>query len=244
MNTTPTVSARVESSRLALVTGASRGIGLEVCRQLARRGLRVLLTARDEDRGRRAAERLRQEGLDVQFHGLDVIDAGGIQAAAAFAERKLGGVDVLVNNAGVYPDEGVPGLTVDFETVRRAMEVNTYGPLRLCQTMIPGMRRRGYGRIVNVSSGLGALSNMGGGTLAYRLSKVSLNALTVILADEVRGTGILINAMCPGWVRTEMGGPNAPRSIEQGADTIIFLATLPAGGPSGGFFRDRKRISW
>lgn len=244
VNTTPIVSARAESSHVALVTGANRGIGFEVCRQLARRGLRVLLTAREEDRGRRAAERLRQEGLDVHFHRLDVTDEDSVHRTAAFAEKEWGGVDVLVNNAGVYPDEGVPGLTIDLETVRRTMEVNAYGPLRLCQTVIPRMRRHRYGRIVNVSSGLGAFDDMGGGTLAYRLSKVSLNALTRILADEVRGTGILINAMCPGWVRTDMGGRNAPRSVEQGADTVVFLSTLPDSGPSGGFFRDRKPIPW
>lgn len=238
------MAARAQSPRLALVTGANRGIGFEACRQLAQHGLRVLVTARDEGRGRRAAEGLRKEGLDVHFHRLNVTDTGSIETAMAFAEGELGGVDVLVNNAGVYPDEGVPGLSIDLETVRRTMEVNSYGPLRLCQAVIPRMRRRRYGRIVNVSSGLGALGNMGGGTLAYRLSKVSLNALTVILADEVRGTGVLINAMCPGWVRTEMGGPNAPRSVEQGADTVVFLATLPDGGPSGGFFRDRKPIPW
>ena len=124
------------------------------------------------------------------------------------------------------------------------MEVNAFGPLRLCQLMIPLMRVRRYGRIVNVSSGAGAFSEMTGGTLAYRVSKVSLNAIPRILADEVRGTRILINAMCPGWVRTEMGGRNAPRSVEEGADTAVFLATLPSGGPTGGFFRDRKPIPW
>ena len=238
------MAARAQSPRLALVTGANRGIGFEACRQLAQHGLRVLLTARDEGRGRRAAEGLRKEGWDVHFHRLNVTDTASIETALAFAEGELGGVDVLVNNAGVYLDEGVPGLSIDLETVRRTMDVNSYGPLRLCQAVIPRMRRRRYGRIVNVSSGLGALASMGGGTLAYRLSKVSLNALTVILADEVRGSGILINAMCPGWVRTEMGGRNAPRSVEQGAETVVFLATLPDGGPSGVFFRDRNPIPW
>ena len=238
------MSARTGSPRLALVTGANRGIGFEVCRQLAGHSLRVLLTARDERKGHQAAERLRKGGLDVHFHRLDVTDAESIERAAAFAESEFGGVDVLVNNAGIYPDEGVPGLSIDLESVRRTMEVNTYGPLCLCQVVIPQMRRRKYGRIVNVSSGAGALSEMTGRTLAYRVSKASLNAITRILAYEVRGTGILINAMSPGWVRTEMGGRNAPRSVEEGADTAIFLATLPEGGPTGGFFQDRKPIPW
>ncbi len=202
------------------------------------------MTARDARKGQPAAERLRTDGLSVHFHQLDVTDAESLRRAVAFGEGEFGGVDMLVNNAGVYPDEDVPGLSIDLDTVRRTMEVNAYGPLRLCQMMIPLMRARRYGRIVNVSSGAGAFGEMTGGTLAYRLSKVSLNAITRILADEVRGTGILINAMCPGWVRTEMGGRNAPRSVEEGADTAVFLATLPASGPTGGFFRDRKPIPW
>jgi NAD(P)-dependent dehydrogenase (short-subunit alcohol dehydrogenase family) len=238
------MSTRPGSQRLALVTGGNRGIGFEICRQLAGHGLRVLLTARDEHKGRLAAERLRKEGLEVHFHRLDVADADSIESVGAFVESEFGGLDVLVNNAGIYPDEDVPGLSIDLETVRRTMEVNVYGPLRLCQVVIPRMRRRKYGRIVNVSSGAGALSEMRGRTLAYRVSKASLNAITRILADEVRGTGILINAMSPGWVRTEMGGRNAPRSVEEGADTVIFLATLPDGGPTGGFFQDRKPIPW
>lgn len=239
-----TMSPRAESPRTALVTGANRGIGLEICRQLARHGSRVLMTARDARKGQQAAERLRTDGLGVHFHQLDVTDAESLRRVVSFGEGEFGGVDILVNNAGVYPDEDVPGLSIDLDTVRRTMEVNAYGPLRLCQLMIPLMRARRYGRIVNVSSGAGAFSEMTGGTLAYRVSKVSLNAITRILADEVRGTGILINAMCPGWVRTEMGGRNAPRSVEEGADTAVFLATLPAGGPTGGFFRDRKPIPW
>ncbi len=236
--------SRKEPQRLGLVTGANRGIGFEICRQLAGRGIRVLLTARDERRGRQAATRLTRDGLDVQFRQLDVTDEDSVRRLVGVVEAEFGGIDILVNNAGVYPDEGVPGLTIDLDTVRRTLEVNAYGPLRLCQALVPLMRRRRYGRIVNVSSGAGSLTEMGGGTLAYRVSKVSLNAITRILADEVRGSGILINAMCPGWVRTEMGGLHAPRSVEDGADTAIFLATLPDTGPTGGFFRDRKPIPW
>lgn len=236
--------SRKEPKRVALVTGANRGIGFEICRQLAGRGIRVLLTARDERKGHEAAALIAQDGLDVQFRQLDVTDDGSVRRLVAFVEAEFGGVDILVNNAGIYPDEGVPGLTIDLDTVRRTMEVNAFGPLRLCQALVPLMRRRRYGRVVNVSSALGSLAEMGGGTLAYRMSKASLNAITRILADEVRGSGILINAMCPGWVRTEMGGRHAPRSVEDGADTAIFLATLPDNGPTGGLFRDRKPIPW
>jgi NAD(P)-dependent dehydrogenase (short-subunit alcohol dehydrogenase family) len=231
-------------SRLALVTGANRGIGFEICRQLAHRGIRVLLTARDERKGQEAAARLRQDGLDVQFHQLDVTDPESVRRLTGAVAAGRGAADILVNNAAVYPDEDTPGLTIDLDTVRQTMEVNAYGPLRLCQALIPLMRRRRYGRVVNVSSGAGSLAEMTGGTLAYRVSKATLNAITRILADEVRGSGILINAMCPGWVRTEMGGRSAPRSVEEGADTAVFLATLPADGPTGGFFRDRKPIPW
>lgn len=232
------------SQRSALVTGANRGIGFEICRQLAQREIRVILTARDERKGQQAAGRLQKEGLAVQFHQLDVTNEKDIHRLVAFVDSEFGGVEVLVNNAGIYPDEGVSGLKIGLETVRTTMEVNAYGPLRVCQLLIPLMRRRRYGRIVNVSSGSGQLSTMTGTTLAYRISKVSLNAITRVLADEVRGTGILINALCPGWVRTEMGGRSAPRSVEEGADTAIYLATLPANGPTGGFFRDRKPIPW
>ncbi len=226
------------------MTGANRGIGFQICRQLARRGIRVLLTARDERKGRLVVTRLQQEELAVQFHQLDVADAASVHTVVKFVEAEFGGVDSLVNNAAIYLDGGVPGLKIDLATVRATMEVNTYGPLLLCQALIPLMRRRRYGRIVNVSSGAGSLTDMTGGTLAYRLSKVSLNAITRILADETRGSGILINAMCPGWVRTEMGGRHAPRSVEEGANSAIFLATLPDNGPTGGFFRDRKPIPW
>ncbi len=238
------MSSQGQPHRIALVTGANRGIGVEICRQLARRGIRVLLTARDERKGRLAVTRLQQEERAVQFHQLDVADAASVHTVVKFVEAEFGGVDILVNNAAIYLDGGVPGLKIDLATVRETMEVNTYGPLLRCQALIPLMRRRRYGRIVNISSGGGSLTDMTGGTLAYRLSKTSLNAVTRILADETRGSGIFINAMCPGWVRTEMGGRHAPRSVEEGANSAIFLATLPDNGPTGGFLRDRKPIPW
>jgi len=234
---------------IAVVTGANRGLGLETCRQLAVRGYRVLLTSRDAAAGGAVVEDLRREGLQVEYHPLDVTDADSIAALARDIERDYGGLDVLVNNAGVFLDPiGSDDASVDsvfqadVTTVRASMETNLYGPLQLCQQLIPLMA--GNGRVVNLSSGMGQLSEMNGCCPGYRMSKTAINALTRIFADELKGTNIKVNSVCPGWVRTDMGGPDATRSVEQGADTIVWLATLPDDGPSGGFFRDRQPIPW
>lgn len=231
---------------LAIVTGASRGLGLETARRLAALGYRVLLTARRAAEGQAAADALAAQGLAVRFHVLDVTDEASIQALAA-SVRALGRLEVLVNNAGIFPDPA-PGsaensvFRASLEAVRRGMETNALGPLRLCQVLIPLMQ--GRGRVVNVSSGMGQLDDMNGGSPGYRLSKVALNALTRIVADELRGTGIKVNAVCPGWVRTAMGGAEAPLSVDEGAEGIVWAATLPDDGPSGGFFRQGQPIAW
>lgn len=238
-------------TRTALVSGANRGIGFEIVRQLARLGVLAVIGARDPKDGLAAAEKLQSEGLDVPVVALDVDREGAAQEAAAEVKRLYGRLDVLVNNAAILID--APGgfnaslfdLTGDI--ARRTFETNTLGPLRLIQAVAPLMREQGYGRIVNVSSVAGQLSEMGQGYPAYRISKTALNALTRIAAAELSGNGgsnIKVNAMCPGWVRTDMGGANAERSVEEGADTAIWLATLPDNGPTGGFFRDRKPIAW
>lgn len=232
------------AERFALVTGGNRGIGLETCRQLAARGLNVILASRDPDRGAASVEALAQEGLTLIQHTLDVTRPEEIEAALEFVQSTCGCLEVLVNNAGIYLDQQASLLDLDLADVRLTMETNFYGPLRLCRAFAPLMRRQQYGRIVNVSSGYGALSEMGAGAPAYSISKAALNALTCILADELRGGDIKVNAACPGWVHTQMGGPEAPRTPAEGADTIVWLATLPARGPSGGFFRDRRRIPW
>jgi NAD(P)-dependent dehydrogenase (short-subunit alcohol dehydrogenase family) len=231
--------------RVAVVTGANRGIGFEIVRQLARRGVRVVLTARDSQKGEAARARLAGEGLDVAFRALDVRDADQGRAVAAWVERELGQLDILVNNAGVLIDpKGTRAATVDGEVLRETLETNVVGALLATQACLPLMRARGYGRIVNVSSELGQLASMGVGTPAYRISKAALNALTRALAAELSGTNVKANAMSPGWVRTDIGGPAAPRSVEEGADTAVWLATLPDDGPSGGFFKDRTPIEW
>lgn len=233
--------------RIALVTGGNRGIGFETCRQLGRKGLRVILAARNAAAGEKAAGILKSEGLEVEFRLLDVTKVETIDACAESIDRDLGRLDVLVNNAGIMRDSSKRGASIfqaDRELVRDTFDVNTLGPLMVANALVPLMRRHDYGRIVNVSSGMGQLSEMDGGYPGYRISKTALNAVTVILARELEGTNIKVNSVCPGWVRTDMGGDKAPRSPEQGADTIVWLATLPEGGPSGGFFRDRKRINW
>ena len=231
--------------RIAVVTGGNRGIGCEICRQLAHQGVHVVLTARDAAKGKAAVKKLRGDGLEVAYHRLEVTDATSIAALAAFLESQFGRADILINNAGIMIDpKGSRVLSSDITTYRATLETNFYGPLRLAQAFLPLMRKHGYGRIVNLSSGQGQLADMSGGTPAYRVSKTALNALTRIVAAETRGSNILVNSMCPGWVRTDMGGPHAPRTVAQGADTAVWLATLPDGGPSGGFFRDRKPIPW
>ncbi len=237
---------------MALVTGAATGIGTAVARGLARKGMSVWLTARDEAEGGAAAGRLRGEGLDVRFLRLDVTDAASVRAAVGAVERESGRLDVLVNNAGVLLDEGTRALDVAAETVRATMETNALGPLLVTQRFAPLLKRAGGARVVNVSSTAGSLGDMAasvdafGGFVApaYCASKAALNALTIALAKELKGDGVLVNAMCPGWVRTAMGGEDAPLSPEEGADTAIWLATLPDDGPTGGFFFERAPTPW
>jgi NAD(P)-dependent dehydrogenase (short-subunit alcohol dehydrogenase family) len=224
----------------ALVTGGNRGIGLEACRQLARAGMSVILAARDLQRGQEAAQKLQDEGLEVTCERLDVVDSQSVKDCARRLTDAGTEVNVLVNNAGVYPTEGV--FSVSEETFEMALAVNTLGPFRTCQAFIPTMMQRSYGRVVNVSSGGGSFGE-GLGPAAYAVSKAALNALTVKVAQAVQGD-VKVNAMCPGWVRTDMGGSSAPRSPEEAAGTLVWLATLAEDGPNGGFFRDRKPIPW
>jgi NAD(P)-dependent dehydrogenase (short-subunit alcohol dehydrogenase family) len=231
--------------RLAVVTGGNKGIGYEICLQLARKGFRLVLTSRDPEKGREARQKLEKEGLDVLHHPLDVTDQASVAAIARYIESEFGRVDVLVNNAGILIDSRSTGvLREKEETFRITLETNFYGALRMCQALVPLMQKNHYGRVVNLSSGLGQLDDMGDGTPAYRVSKTALNALTRMVASAVEGDNILVNSMCPGWVRTDMGGPGASRSVEQGAGTAVWLAMLPHEGPTGGFFRDKKPIPW
>jgi NAD(P)-dependent dehydrogenase (short-subunit alcohol dehydrogenase family) len=230
-----------ENGRVALVSGGNRGIGLEIVRQLAERSITTILGSRDEESGRKAAEEL---SGNVVVQGLDVSDEKSVGRLASFVEKTFGRLDVLVNNAGVSNDEGQRGVDADLDRVREALETNLFGAWRLCEVAIPLMQRHGYGRIVNMSTGMAALEDMGGGSPGYRVSKTSLNALTRILASELRGSGILVNSVEPGWVQTDMGGSRAPRPVGEGAEGAVWAATLPNNGPTGGFFRDRRPIPW
>ena len=232
------------AERIALVTGGNRGIGFEICRQLAPLGFTVLLGARDEAAARAAAGKLSDDDLSVLPKTLDVTSDESVDQVVGEIERDFGRLDVLVNNAGIFVDKDGKAETIDLDRARRTMETNLYGPIRLCQAVLPMMRRQRYGRIVNLASELGSLADMGSLYPAYRMSKTALNSYTRILASELEGTGILVNSMCPGWVKTEMGGPNAVREIEESADTALWLATLPDDGPTGGFFKDRDPMPW
>lgn len=230
-----------KSPPTALVTGANRGIGLEVCRQLGRRGMEVILTGRDPDSVAAAARDLRKGGLPVLGEVVDVESEASVLDCAARLEQQGRRVDVLVNNAGIYPDGDL--LSCPTPTITEAMAVNFFGALWTARAWMPGMNRRRYGRVVNVTSGYGSFAEGLEGPAPYAVSKAALNALTVRLAHEARAD-VKVNAACPGWVRTRMGGTGAPKTVEQGADTIVWLATLPDDGPSGGLFRNRRRIEW
>jgi NAD(P)-dependent dehydrogenase (short-subunit alcohol dehydrogenase family) len=230
-------------NKIALVTGANRGIGFETCRQLSQLGLTVVLTSRDTVKGEIASKQLKDKGLDVVFHRLDVSAKNDVESAFDKINQQYGQLDVLVNNAAILYDTFQSALTADLEVVSKALITNLYGPWLLCQAFLPLMKGNGYGRIVNVSSGAGSLHYMGGGTPAYGISKAALNALTIKLASELSGTGILVNSIDPGWVATDMGGRGG-RPVEEGAKGIVWAATLPDNGPSGGFFYDGKPEPW
>lgn len=224
--------------RTALVTGGNRGIGLAIVRGLAAMDLKVLLGSRDADQGRRAAAEL---GGTVEAVALDLSDRDVLRRQVAEIEERHGAIDVLVNNAGILERVGVLGAPDD--DFDRSVRVNLMAPLDLIRLIVPGMVTRDYGRVVNLSSGWGSFAEGLGGPAPYAISKAALNALTVALARDLPAT-VKVNAMCPGWVRTGMGGPSATRSPEEGAETALWLASLPDDGPTGGFFRDRRPIDW
>ena len=238
--------------RVALVTGANRGIGLEIARQLADLGLRVIIGARDLARGEAAAEALQNDRREIHSQMLDVTQAHTIQSAIGQIVDQFGRLDILVNNAGIMIDAETTILELDLTLFQNTLETNALGPLLLSQACIPHMRANDYGRIVNISSTLGSLTDIASPdsaytvvlSPAYRLSKALLNGLTALLAKDLRDTNILVNSACPGWVRTRLGGDQAPLMPAQGAETPVWLATLPDDGPRGGFFREKRPIPW
>jgi NAD(P)-dependent dehydrogenase (short-subunit alcohol dehydrogenase family) len=230
--------------RIALVTGGNRGIGFEICRQLAKLGIRVLLGSRDAAKGVVAAGELVATRLPVEARQLDVASDESIRECMNWIGRDLGRLDILVNNAGIMIEEEDADAEQEIQIVRDTMQTNVYGPLLLSRLAIPIMKSRRYGRIVNLSSTMGSLTEMGPGYIAYRMSKAGMNVVTRVLAAETQGMGILVNSVDPGWVKTDMGGRGANRTVYKGAETPVWLATVPAGGPTGGFFHDRKTIPW
>jgi NAD(P)-dependent dehydrogenase (short-subunit alcohol dehydrogenase family) len=231
---------------VALVTGANRGIGREVSRQLAQRGYEVLLSARDGEAATATAEEIaRATGATVRPLTLDVADAENIERGAEQVSRDPGRLDVLVNNAGIGSDFGVSGTAPDFEAIETALRTNFYGAYRLTIALLGLLRQSASPRIVNVSSGMGGVAEMGGWSPGYRVSKAALNAMTRILSTELESEGFLVNSACPGFVATDMGGPmGATKTVEDGAAGVVWLATLPDDGPTGGFFRDGRPVAF
>jgi len=232
------------SGKRVLVTGGNKGIGFAICKGLLAAGFEVILAARSLDKAQEAAERLQLDDSQVRVVELDVTDDNSIRRAVERLSQDISHLDVLVNNAGIYPDEGVNILTISRDLLNRAMNTNAFGPIQVTQAFLPLLKKAPAARVINVSSGYGEISGLSADVPSYCLSKLALNGATIMLADALRSRGIAVYAMCPGWVRTDMGGTSAPRSPEQGADTAIWLATEASPNLSGKFFRDRKEISY
>jgi NAD(P)-dependent dehydrogenase (short-subunit alcohol dehydrogenase family) len=263
-------AASEANKRVAIITGADRGIGFEVSRELGALGFKTVLTSPDRSSGELTTDRLRREGLNVVYQKLDLVNERDIRALRAFVLDKFGRVDVLVNNSGVMLDSGRskvegllsrrikkipkrkgfgegPGiLEINIDIVRATLEINTLGALRMCQAFVPLMMKADYGRVVNVSSRLGQLNDMTDEVKvpAYQMSKTALNAVTRMVADAASGSNVAVNSVCPGWTRTDIGGPEAPQSTEEAAETIVWLATQPDNGPTGRFFWNKRQIGW
>ncbi len=230
------------SAKVALISGANRGLGLEVARQLGRLGYRIGLGSRDAAKGVASAEGLKREGIDVAVVELDVTSDQSVEDAVEKIAEHFGRLDVLVNNAGINYDTYHRAVTAYLDDVHETFETNFFGAWRLAKAAIPYLRKGGRGRIINVSSGAGMLADIGEGTPGYSTSKAALNALTCILASELRRDRVLVNSVCPGWTATDMGGGGRP--IPEGAEGIAWAATLPDDGPTGGFFRDKQKLPW
>lgn len=238
--------------KIALITGANKGIGYEIARQLGKLGYIVLVGSRDKKRGQAATDRLRAEGIDAHLQLLDVTHAPSHVRARELIQNEYGRLDVLVNNAGAAHDKVLKPSEIPIDTVREVFEPNFFGVIAITQALLPLLRKSENGRIVNLSSSLGSLTTLADPTsydgdfrlLGYGASKAALNMFTVQLAHELRDTPIKVNAVHPGWIKTDMGGAEAPGTVEEGADTPVWLATLPPDGPTGGFFSERKPLAW
>lgn len=225
--------------KIVLITGANKGIGLQIAKELVELGCKVIVTARDAEKGSKAVSSI---GSNVTFCAMDVTNQDSITKAANFVQEKFGKLDVLINNAGI--GVGNTGLVnVDIDEIKNIMETNFYGPMRVSSTFIPLLQKSKDARIINVSSRMGQLQSLATSHAGYRLSKAGLNVQTLLLHNELEGQGIKVNSVCPGWVKTDMGGSTAPGTVKDGADTIVWL-TIADKIPSGKFFAERKEISW
>ncbi|MGH9899143.1 MAG: SDR family oxidoreductase [Pyrinomonadaceae bacterium] len=242
----------MNNNKVALITGANKGLGLEIGRQLGRRGITVVLGARDEKKGAEAVAKLKSEGLDAHLVKLDATDQATIEALPQFLENKFGRLDILVNNAGVSLDFGVPPSQSDIGKWKQTFETNVFGVLAVTKAVLPLIKQSEQGRIVNHSSILGSLTELSKADSeisafvgpAYQASKAALNAITVAFANELRGTNVKVNSAHPGWVKTDMGTDEAPLTVDVGAKTAVWLATLPETGPTAGFFHDNQSLGW
>ncbi|GMG75228.1 MULTISPECIES: SDR family oxidoreductase [Priestia] len=231
-------------TKVALVTGGNRGIGYELVRQLAMKGFKVILTSRNSETGHKAVQKLKDSHLDVSFLTMDINNQTSIGQAAAKVSEQYGKLDVLINNAGIYLDKNQKLVNLDPSVLEKTLETNFFGAYHVIRSFMPLMEQQAYGRIINVSSEYGAMSEMSSsGVGAYKLSKLILNGLTQLIAVEST-KDIKINAVDPGWVSSDMGGPSAPRTPQQAARSILWLATIGPEGPSGFFFKDGKQIDW
>src|SRR6266853_1019902 len=240
------------SKKIALITGANKGLGFEISRQLGKLGITVLLGSREKKRGLDAVATLKTEGIDAHLVIIDVTYEPSVDRAALFLEKEYGRLDILVNNAGIMEDKIFKPTTIPSDILHNVFDTNFFGAVCAAQTLLPLLKKSEAGRIVNMSSSLGSLTLQADPAgpfaefkfLAYDASKSALNAFTIHLAHELRDTPIKVNSVCPGWVKTDMGGPEAPGSVQDGADTPVWLATLPPDGPTGGFFNSRKPVPW
>ncbi len=234
--------------KVAIVTGASRGLGHATSEALARMGYKVIMAMRNPEKAQADINKLKMKDLDVTAMKLDVANEKSIENFVNEFKREVGALNVLVNNAGIFIDDEDGGNDDVFKTksstIQKTFTTNTLGPFLLIQKLIPMMINDDYGRIVNISSGMGQLNDMNQAYAAYRISKTALNVVTRVFSEETKGTDVLVNSVCPGWVQTDMGGKGANRTVEQGIKGIVWAATLPKGGPTGGFFRDGERLAW
>lgn len=228
---------------VAIVTGGNRGIGLEIVRQLISHGIVTIFTSRNPHDSLTVLEELSHQRTLLDYHPLDVIDPVSVEKFRKFVADKYGRLTILINNAGANYDTWHRVSEAAISEAQETMNINFFGPWRICKAFLP-LLEKDVGRIINVSSGAGTIAHMDGTTPAYSLSKNGLNMLTKSLAADLRPTGITVNAVCPGWTRTDMGGPNAPRSVKEGADTIVWLALDNSGKTSGKLYHDRKIIPW